>query len=226
MLRSPSNRQKALKAPACSGMVTANTASRFSPTSARSAIKRKRSKFMLAPEAMPIKVLSLKPWRLAYSFMPAVANAPAGSRMLRVSSNTSLMAAQMASLSTTIISSTNCWAKAKVCSPTCLTAAPSANKPTCSSMTRLPCLSDSVMASASLASTPMTFISGRTALTYAAIPASKPPPPTQQNIASIGSGCALRISMAMVPWPAMTSGSSYGCTKVSCSDFSNSKAFT
>jgi hypothetical protein len=40
-----------LKLPRCSGIVTANTASRASPSSARSATKRRRSKFMLAPQA-------------------------------------------------------------------------------------------------------------------------------------------------------------------------------
>jgi hypothetical protein len=35
------------------------------------------------------------------------------------------------------------------------------------------------------------------------------------KIASIGPWCWRRISMAIVPWPAITSGSSKGCTKVS-----------
>jgi hypothetical protein len=158
MLRLPSRLQNFLKEPGFSGMVTASTASRCSPTSARSATKRRRSKFMLAPEATATRVLSRRLWRLAYSLAPATASAPAGSRMERVSSNTSLMAAQMASLSTTIISSTYSWHRRKVSSPTSFTAAPSAKRPTCSSSSmRLPAASDWVIASASMASTPITF---------------------------------------------------------------------
>ena len=46
-----STAQKRLKLPRTSGMVTANKASRSSPTWARSATKRRRSKLMLAPHS-------------------------------------------------------------------------------------------------------------------------------------------------------------------------------
>eukprot|EP00963_Diacronema_lutheri_P000726 scaffold45_cov337-Pavlova_lutheri.AAC.3 len=61
----------------------------------------------------------------------------------------------------------------------------------------------------------MTLISGRTALTYAAIPAMSPPPPTGTKIASGNSLPHCRkISIPTVPCPAMTSGSSNGWTNV------------
>ena len=89
MLRLPSTLQNFLKEPGFSGMVTASTASRCSPSSARSATKRSRSKFMLAPEATATRVLSRTLLRLTHSLAPATASAPAGSRMERVSSKTS-----------------------------------------------------------------------------------------------------------------------------------------
>ena len=61
--------------------------------------------------------------------MAATPSAPAGSRMLRVSWKTSLMAAQTASVSTTTKSSTSARARRKVSSPTSLTAVPSAEQP-------------------------------------------------------------------------------------------------
>jgi hypothetical protein len=67
----------------------------------------------------------------------ATASAPAGSTMLRVSTNTSLMPAQTASVSTSMNSSTSSRAMRKVSSPTSLTAVPSENRPTSGSVTRL-----------------------------------------------------------------------------------------
>jgi hypothetical protein len=61
----------------------------------------------------------------------------------------------------------------------------------------------------------MILMSGRTALTYAPTPLIRPPPPMATKIAWIGAECWRRISMPIVPWPAITSGSSKGCTKVS-----------
>ncbi len=97
--------------------------------------------------------------------MPATDNAPAGSRIERVSSNTSLIAAQIASVSTVIISSTYSRASRNVSLPTCLTATPSAKRPTCGSATRRPAASDRVIASESTGCTPITLISGRTCFT-------------------------------------------------------------
>ena len=119
---------------------------------------------------------------------PATDSAPAGSMIVRVSSKTSLIAAQIASLSTSTTSSTVWLAMAKVCTPTSRTATPSANSPTLSSATRVPASSDRAMASASTGSTPMMRTAGRTALMYAAIPASNPPPPTGTKIASRSTG--------------------------------------
>ena len=49
-------RQNLRKLPGCSGIVTANKHSRRSPSSARSAICRKRSKLTFAPQLIPISV--------------------------------------------------------------------------------------------------------------------------------------------------------------------------
>jgi hypothetical protein len=46
------------------------------------------------------------------------------------------------------------------------------------------------------------------------MPAISPPPPTGTNTASIGPACWRSNSMATVPWPAMTSGSSKGWMKL------------
>ncbi|MNL56801.1 hypothetical protein D3C87_1803200 [compost metagenome] len=86
--------------PGVSGSVTASRPSRSSPISARSATNLSLSKFMLAPLRMATYV-SPRVFRcLAYCFTAATASAPAGSTMLRVSVNTSLIAAQIESVST------------------------------------------------------------------------------------------------------------------------------
>ena len=59
--------------------------------------------------------------------------------------------------------------------------------------------------------TPTTTTSGRRALAATAIPATSPPPPTGTTSAS-RSGWSASSSRATVPCPAMTAGSSYGCT--------------
>ena len=69
---------------------------------------------MFAPLAMATSVSPLSCSRAAYSLAPAMASAPAGSRIERVSSNTSLIAAQMASVSTSTISSTSLRHRRKV----------------------------------------------------------------------------------------------------------------
>ncbi len=157
--------QKRRKLPRSSGIVTANTASRFSPISARSDTNRNRSKFMFAPQATATSVRSLLPWRSTQDFRPAIASAPAGSRIARVSSKTSLIAAQIWSVSTSTISSTNCRHSRKVSSPTFLTAVPSENRPTSCSSMRRPALIERAIASESVVCTPITRTSGRTCLT-------------------------------------------------------------
>src|SRR5262245_62533014 len=78
-------------------VMTARIASRSSPSSARSETCRRRSKFILAPDATATSVVSCSFSRATYALAPAMLSAPAGSRIERVSSNTSLIAAQMAS---------------------------------------------------------------------------------------------------------------------------------
>src|SRR5678816_4670225 len=79
MLLPPSVAQNLLKLPGRSGMVTASTASRCSPSSASSAMKRKRSKLVLAPEAIATRVLFLEAFFSTQALAPATASAPAGS---------------------------------------------------------------------------------------------------------------------------------------------------
>jgi hypothetical protein len=127
---------------------------------------------------------------------------------VRVSPNTSLIAAQIWSVSTSTMPSSSSRHSAKVSAPTCFTATPSANKPTWSSLTRRPAFSDRAIASASTGSTPITLTDGRSRLMYDAIPEISPPPPTGTKTASGGCDDCLTISRPIVPWPAMTSGSS------------------
>ena len=115
---------------------------------------------MLAPLLIATRRLPRQPSRATYCFSPATASAPAGSTIERVSSNTSWMAAQISSVSTSTISSTCPRHSAKVSSPTRRTATPSANMPTRSSVTRRPPCSDSYMPAASRGSTPMTLTAG------------------------------------------------------------------
>ena len=70
--------------------------------------------------------------------------------MLRVSVNTSLIAAQISSVSTVIISSTTRLQIRKVSLPTNLTAVPSENNPTSFNSMRLPASSERFMASESI----------------------------------------------------------------------------
>src|SRR5207237_207692 len=58
-----------------------------------------------------------------------------------------------------------------------------------------------------------TRASGLAPFTAAAIPETRPPPPTGTTTTST-SGTSSTISSPTVPWPAITSGSSYGWTRV------------
>lgn len=183
--------------------------SRRSPTSARSATNRSRPKFMLPPEMTATKRLPA-PWRLfriMWAFRPARERAPDGSGTDRVStwgfsckvfardykiengdipSKTSLMAAQISSLLTSTMPSKKFLQTRKGSSPTSLTAVPSANGPTSSRRTLFPALSERSMASPSTVSTPYIPTLGlATRFMYAAIPAARPPPPTEANMPSI-----------------------------------------
>ena len=161
---------------------------------------------MLAPQAIATYVRSFVRCRSIQAFAPAIDSAPAGSRIDRVSSNTSFSAAHVASVSTSTMSSTYCCASRNVSLPTCFTATPSANRPTWASFTRRPAASERAIASESSGCTPITLMSGRTRFTYAAIPLISPPPPIATKIASIGPCHWRRISMPTVPCPAITSG--------------------
>mmetsp|Transcript_6678 Transcript_6678/g.16148 ORF Transcript_6678/g.16148 Transcript_6678/m.16148 type:complete len:361 (-) Transcript_6678:144-1226(-) len=151
------------------------------------------------------------PPRATNAFSPATPSAPAGSKMARVSSKTSLMAAQISSLLTTITPSTKSLHSRNVSAPTSVTAVPSANVPTLGSSTRSPAARLRAMASASSLSTPYTFTSGRSRFSTAAMPAISPPPPTGTNTASTSSHCR-KISNPTVPCPAITAGWSNGGT--------------
>ena len=73
---------------------------------------------------------------------------------------------------------------------------------------RRPALSERDIASESTGCTPMILTPGLSRFTYEAIPEIRPPPPIATKIASIGRVVWRRISMPIVPWPAITSGSS------------------
>ncbi|CAE6820077.1 hypothetical protein R69927_06578 [Paraburkholderia domus] len=135
---------------------------------------------------MAISVWFSMPSRSAYCLAPATASAPAGSSTLRVSWNTSLIAAHSASVFTSNTSSRYSLHRRKVSSPTSFTAVPSENSPTSFSVTRSPAFSDAAIAHESSVCTPITLISGRTDFTYAATPAARPPPPIGTKIAWIG----------------------------------------
>ena len=119
---------------------------------------------MFAPQVMVTSVWPLSLCVCTYCLMAATPNAPAGSSTLRVSWKTSLMAAQTSSVLTSMNSSTSARVRRKVSLPTSLTAVPSENRPTSCSVTRRPALTDCTMALESVVCTPMTRISGRTAL--------------------------------------------------------------
>ena len=102
-VRLPSVRQNLRKLPGRSGMVTPNTASRCSPISARSEMCRSRSKLTLAPLTTATRLLPDTAFSAQYFFIPATASAPDGSAMERVSSNRSLIAAQISSVLTVTV---------------------------------------------------------------------------------------------------------------------------
>ena len=106
--------------------------------------------------------------------------------MLLVSVKTSLIAAQIASVSTVMISSTTSWHILNVSLPTSFTAVPSEKRPTSFNSTRFPAFNERFIASESTVCTPIILISGRIAFIYAPIPAINPPPPMATKIASMG----------------------------------------
>ena len=81
---------------------------------------------MFAPEAMATRFCPLTRLPCSHFFRPAMPRAPEGSSSVRVSSQTSLIAAQISSVDTVTMASTNCRHNLKFSRPTCLTATPSA----------------------------------------------------------------------------------------------------
>ncbi len=119
------------------------------------------------------------------------------------------MAAQISAVDTRTMPSSFSRQMRNVSSPGFLTHTPSAKRPGFSSVTRLPARMERYMQSLSAGSTPTTLTSGRTALTYSQTPAARPPPPIGTKMASSRRpASASRISLATVPCPAITSGSS------------------
>ncbi len=171
-------RAELAEAAGCSGIVTASIASRCSPSSARSATKRRRSKFMLAPQATATSVRSLHA-------VPLAPGLDAGDRQragrledrARVLEHVLDRRADRVGVDQDHVVDELAARCRNVSSPTCLTATPSANRPTWASFTRRPAASERAIASESTGSTPMMLISGRRRLTYAAMPAIRPPPP-------------------------------------------------
>src|ERR1035437_7183811 len=78
VFRRPTMAQNSRKLPGRSGIVTARIASLLSPSSARSATKRSRSKFMFAPHAIATSVRPFTRRRAVQAFSPATESAPAG----------------------------------------------------------------------------------------------------------------------------------------------------
>ena len=145
---------------------------------------------MLAPQIMAVQFLPCKLCSAMYFFIPATASAPAGSTMLRFSSNTSLTAAHTSSLlQVTTFGSTTApdpsllgrRTTSKGNSPICATATPSTNKPTCGRRTRSPDSNAALRQAAPSGSTAMTLTCGATSPKKAATPEIRPPPPTATN---------------------------------------------
>ena len=128
------------------------------------------------------------PVSATYFLSPAKLIAPEGSQIALVSLKVSFMAAHISSVVTVITSSTVSRITAKVASPTCLTAVPSAKIPTSDSLTGSPESIAALRQAASSDSTAMIFVAGRNFFKYAEIPAHNPPPPTAIKTASNRSG--------------------------------------
>ena len=131
-------------------------------------------------------------------------------------SEISLIAARISSLSTLTTPSSNCLQIWNGSSPTIRTAVPSLNGPTSESVTHLPFSKLHTIVSLSNVSVATTHVRGLPMhLTYSDMPATRPLLPMAPKMAlrCLASGSCLRIFILMVPWPAITSGSSYRGTK-------------
>ena len=170
---------------------------------------------MLAPQLIATRSRPLARVRRTSS-RPRRRVRAAARAIARVSSKTSLIAAQISSVSTTIISSTCSSRQPERLRADALARRrrPRTGRRERASRARRPQRAVHGVRVGRLARRRF-WISGQSLFTYAAMPAMRPPPPTATKIASIGSRICRRISIPIVPWPAITSGSSYGCTNVS-----------
>jgi hypothetical protein len=121
------------------------------------------------------------------------------------------MASATSSSGTTTTSSSQRRTSGRVSSPGRLTAIPSAIVSALSTPTGSPRRSDSGKAATLSTCTPTTSTWGRADLTAIATPLASPPPPTGTTTLA-RSGMSSSSSSPSVPWPAMTSVSSKGCT--------------
>ena len=143
----------------------------------------------------------------------ASATAPAGSATVLARSINNTTVSAIASSDTVTTSSTRRRMTGSVRSPGARVRRPSAIVSGDDSGPRKRSWNARCVALAPLAWTPNTRRSGLSALAATAIPAIRPPPPMGTTSVST-SGAASSTSRATVPWPAITSGSSNGCTYV------------
>ena len=118
----------------------------------------------------------------------------------------------MSSSPTSTTSSTRLRISGSVSAPGALTPMPSAIV-ACAQARSPPCTEFHAAGKRSVW-TPTIWMSGRSARAAVAMPLISPPPPIATTSVSID-GCCSSISSPIVPWPAITARSSYGCTTVS-----------
>src|SRR5579875_2857290 len=141
----------------------------------------------------------------------ATPTAPLGSATTLSRSNRNAIASTISSSLTVTTSSTRSRLTSNVSSPGSAACNPSAIVRGTSIRMRRPASSERRVSSPASGSTPTTRIPGRSAFAAVEQPAISPPPPIGTTSRS-RSGTSRRSSSATVPWPAITSGSSYGFT--------------
>ncbi len=147
--------------------------------------------------------------RPASSAAAPTAPAPSTTSLARSSRNT--IASAISSSVTATTSSTQRSISDSVSSPGRLTAIPSAMVRADWTATGFPSLSDSRTGAQLEAWTPITSIEARADFSAIATPLTSPPPPTGTITRARSSTCSSNSS-PIVPCPAITSGSSNGCT--------------
>ena len=160
--------------------------------------------------------------RRGCSSSAATAAAPAGSTSSFARSRQYSSARDSASSSTVTISSTSAFTCGNVTSPGRPTAIPSARVRIAGSGTGACAASDGGHAAAPAACTPTTRTPSGTA---AATPPSRPPPPVGTSTVATSGHCST-ISSPTVPWPAITSTWSNGCTSTAPVRSANARAST